>query len=61
MDAVADSVIRINKNNERLLGAALFLCDKEIESFVTPESTHLRVEKIPKADGIFLRIKPYVE
>lgn len=55
---MTDSVIKINKSNGRLLGASLFLCEKDIESFVSSESTHLRVEKILMAEGIFLRIKP---
>lgn len=55
---MADSVIRINKSNGRLLGAALFLCDKDIGPFISPESTHLRVEKILMADGIFLKVTP---
>lgn len=58
MESVVDSIIKINKSNGRLLGAALFLGDKDIESFVSPESTHLRVEKILMSEGIFLRIKP---
>lgn len=56
--AMGNSIIKINKFNERILGASLFLSDKDIEPFISTDSTHLRVEKILTVDGIFLKFTP---
>ncbi len=59
MADMADSIIKINKFNERILGALLFLSDKDLEPFISTDSTHLRVEKILAVNGIFLKFTPH--
>ncbi len=56
--AMADSIIKINKFNERILGASLFLSDKDIEQFISTDSTHLKIEKTLTVNGISLKLTP---